>query len=176
MGLRKMVYRTTCKDLHKQIVLEADGHIIDLPQIEGLIILNIMSWGGGANPWGAEKEYRFVKPTHYDGLLEVIGVSGMIHMGQIYSGIRNGIRICQAGHLKITLKNDLPVQVDGEPFIQSPGQITVLKSALRAIMLKKTKPLKRRKTEATSLGTPTNPSSPPANCSSTPIPNCSYKQ
>lgn len=49
-----------------------DGKPIELPSCEGIIILNLMSWGSGANPWGtAKEEAGFQKPTHYDGLLEV---------------------------------------------------------------------------------------------------------
>ncbi|CAH8449819.1 unnamed protein product [Schistosoma turkestanicum] len=145
IGLRKMINRTICKDLHKQIVVVADGKIVILPPIEGLIVLNILSWGGGANPWNVDKhDDEFVKPTHYDGLLEVVGISGVVHMGQIYSGLGTGIRLAQAAHLKIWLKSELPIQVDGEPFIHPPGQITVLRSALSANMLRKVKRPKRK--------------------------------
>ncbi len=62
------------------------------------IILNC-SWGSGANPWGPDKEDTFNKPTHYDGMLEIVGVSGVVHMGQIQSGIRSAVRIAQGGHV-----------------------------------------------------------------------------
>ena len=62
----------TCKDLWKRIELEVDGKQIELPNIEGIIVLNLLSWGSGANPWGTSKEEGvYQKPTHYDGLLEV---------------------------------------------------------------------------------------------------------
>ncbi|KAL5972075.1 Diacylglycerol kinase theta [Taenia solium] len=131
IGLRKMVNRSTCKDLQKKVVVEADGKVLDLPSLEGIVVLNILSWGGGANPWGLDKDETFARPTHYDGLLEVVGICGVLHMGQIYSGFRSGIRLAQAAHLKIILKSELPIQVDGEPFIQPPGQLTVLRSALK---------------------------------------------
>ncbi|XP_011504566.1 PREDICTED: diacylglycerol kinase theta [Ceratosolen solmsi marchali] len=146
MGLRKMVGRKPCKDLHREIRLEVDGKVVDLPQVEGIIILNILSWGSGANPWGPEKEDQFNKPNHWDGILEVVGVTGVIHLGQIQSGFRNGMRIAQGGHIKIHLHSDIPVQVDGEPWLQSPGDVVVLRSALKATMLKKNK-IKRRNTE-----------------------------
>ncbi|KAL5110293.1 Diacylglycerol kinase theta [Taenia crassiceps] len=131
MGLRKMVNRSTCKDLQKKVVVEADGRVLDLPSLEGILVLNILSWGGGANPWGLDKDETFAQPTHYDGLLEVVGICGVLHMGQIYSGFRSGIRLAQAAHLKIILKSELPIQVDGGPFVQPPGQLTVLRSALK---------------------------------------------
>jgi len=151
MGLRKMVNAKMCKDLHKHITLDVDGRSIELPSIEGLIVLNIMSWGSGANPWGPEKEDGFNKPNHWDGALEVVGVTGVMHLGQIQSGLRSAIRIAQAGHIRIRVKHEVPVQVDGEPWIQSPGEIIIMRSALRATMMKKQKGgrMKRRNTEPT---------------------------
>ncbi|XP_039448499.1 diacylglycerol kinase theta isoform X2 [Culex pipiens pallens] len=150
MGLRKMVGRKMIKELHKELRLEVDGKVVDLPPVEGIIILNILSWGSGANPWGPEKEDQFSKPNHWDGMLEVVGVTGVVHLGQIQSGLRSAMRIAQGGHIKIHLHTDIPVQVDGEPWVQSPGDVVVLKSALKATMLKKMKgKMKRRNTEPT---------------------------
>jgi diacylglycerol kinase (ATP) len=42
MGLRKMVGPKMCKDLHKEVRLEVDGKLVELPQVEGIIILNIL--------------------------------------------------------------------------------------------------------------------------------------
>ncbi|XP_046865125.1 diacylglycerol kinase theta isoform X4 [Drosophila willistoni] len=152
MGLRKIVGRKTVKDLHKELRLEVDGKVVDLPPVDGIIILNILSWGSGANPWGPDKDDQFSTPNHYDGMLEVVGVTGVVHLGQIQSGIRTAMRIAQGGHIKIHLNTDMPVQVDGEPWIQSPGDVVVLKSALKATMLKKNKlKMKRRNTEPTML-------------------------
>ncbi|XP_077284863.1 diacylglycerol kinase theta isoform X2 [Arctopsyche grandis] len=148
MGLRKIVGRCgkLCRDLQRELRLEVDGKHVELPPVEGIIILNILSWGSGANPWGPEKEDHFSKPNHWDGMLEVVGVTGVVHLGQIQSGLRSAMRIAQGGHIKIHLKSDIPVQVDGEPWVQSPGEVVVLKSALKATMLKKIK-AKRRMTE-----------------------------
>ncbi|PAA81547.1 hypothetical protein BOX15_Mlig002022g3 [Macrostomum lignano] len=139
MSVRKMINKGSCKDLHRQIIVEVDGKVIDLPPLEGIIILNILSWASGANPWGTEKDDNFNRPNHWDGQLEVVGVTGMVHMGQIFSGLRSGSRLAQGGHIKITLKADIPVQIDGEPWVQSSGQVVILRSALRASMLKKSK-------------------------------------
>ena len=38
----KLVGRKLCKNMHKEIKLEVDGKVIDLPCLEGIIILNIM--------------------------------------------------------------------------------------------------------------------------------------
>ena len=31
--------------------LELDGKLVELPPIEGIVVLNIASWGGGCRPW-----------------------------------------------------------------------------------------------------------------------------
>ena len=60
----------------------------------------VCSWAAGSNPWGQEQDNQFMRPTHYDGMLEVVGVTGVIHMGQIQSGMRTAIRIAQGGHVR----------------------------------------------------------------------------
>ncbi|KAF7494403.1 Diacylglycerol kinase theta [Sarcoptes scabiei] len=147
MGLKKMVSRKSWQNFSKDIRLEVDGKLVILdPKVEGIIVLNILSWGSGANPWGPEKDDQFSKPNHYDGMLEVVGVNGVVHMGQIQSGLSSAKRIAQGGHIRIKLSTEMPVQVDGEPWIQSPGELVILKSALKATMLRKSK-MKRRNTE-----------------------------
>lgn len=59
------------------------------------------SWGSGANPWGPEKEDQFTKPNHWDGMLEVVGVTGVVHLGQIQSGLRSAMRIAQVNPIHI---------------------------------------------------------------------------
>lgn len=39
--------------------------------------------------------------------------------------------IIQGGHIKIHSHSDIPVQVDGEPWIQPPGEVVVFNSALK---------------------------------------------
>lgn len=43
--------------------------------------------------------------------------------------------IFQGGHVKIHLTNEVPVQVDGEPWVQGPGELVILKSALKVRQL-----------------------------------------
>ena len=62
------------------------------------------SWGSGANPWGDEKDDKFSKPNHWDGMLEVVGVTGVPHLGQIQSGLKSAIRIVQVGFFNYSIK------------------------------------------------------------------------
>lgn len=79
-------------------------------------------------------------------MLEVVGLTGIVHMGQIQSGLSRAIRIAQGGRIKIRLNTEMPIQVDGEPWVQSACEINILRSALKATMLRKIK-MKRRNTE-----------------------------
>ena len=102
-SIRKMVKKGSLKDFTRDIILEVDGKRVDLPQLEGIIILNILSWASGANLWGHEKDDKFNRPTHYDGMLEVVGVTGIVHLAQIQSGIRSGVRLAQGGHVRLLI-------------------------------------------------------------------------
>jgi Diacylglycerol kinase accessory domain len=65
-----------------------------------VLTVRVFSWGSGANPWGPEKEDQFSKPNHWDGMLEVVGVTGVVHLGQIQSGFRSALRIAQVIFIK----------------------------------------------------------------------------
>jgi diacylglycerol kinase (ATP) len=36
-------------------------------------------------------------------MLEVVGVTGIVHLGQIQSGIRSGVRLAQGGHVRFLI-------------------------------------------------------------------------
>ncbi|KAF2988456.1 hypothetical protein EK904_004961 [Melospiza melodia maxima] len=155
VGLQKISHT---RNLHKDIKLQVDQHEVELPSIEGLIFINIPSWGSGADLWGSESDNRFEKPRIDDGLLEVVGVTGVVHMGQVQSGFRSGIRIAQGSYFRVTLLKPIPVQVDGEPWIQAPGQIIISAAGPKVHMLKKSKQkqkktgsLKEMKVDSTSV-------------------------
>ena len=45
--------------------------------------------------------------------------------GQVQSGMRSGIRIAQGNYVRLVLSKAVPVQVDGEPWLQPPGHVVV---------------------------------------------------
>uniref|UniRef100_A0A8C1M2A0 Diacylglycerol kinase n=1 Tax=Cyprinus carpio TaxID=7962 RepID=A0A8C1M2A0_CYPCA len=77
VGLQKLSHT---RNLHKDISLQVDRQDLELPSIEGLIFLNIPSWGSGADLWGSDSDSRFERPRIDDGMLEVVGVTGVVHM------------------------------------------------------------------------------------------------
>ncbi|KAM9377213.1 diacylglycerol kinase theta [Pholidichthys leucotaenia] len=145
VGLQKI---SQTKSLHKELQLEVDTQVIPLPNIEGLIFLNIPSWGSGADLWGSEADGRYGKPRIDDGLLEVVGVTGVVHMGQVQGGLRSGIRIAQGNFIRLTLKKAIPVQVDGEPWIQPSGHIIVSAAGPKVRMLRKSKQKQKKSSTA----------------------------
>ncbi|XP_051053998.1 diacylglycerol kinase theta isoform X3 [Phodopus roborovskii] len=141
VGLQKISHS---RSLHKEIRLQVEQQEVELPNIEGLIFINIPSWGSGADLWGSDSDSRFEKPRIDDGLLEVVGVTGVVHMGQVQGGLRSGIRIAQGSYFRVTLLKATPVQVDGEPWIQAPGHMIISATAPKVHMLRKAKQKPRK--------------------------------
>ncbi|XP_004383634.1 diacylglycerol kinase theta, partial [Trichechus manatus latirostris] len=141
VGLQKISHS---RSLHREIRLQVEQQEVKLPSIEGLIFINIPSWGSGADLWGSESDARFEKPRIDDGLLEVVGVTGVVHMGQVQGGLRSGIRIAQGSYFRVTLLKATPVQVDGEPWVQAPGHMIISAAGPKVHMLKKSKQKPRK--------------------------------
>ncbi|XP_060242980.1 diacylglycerol kinase epsilon isoform X3 [Meriones unguiculatus] len=115
-----------CKDLNKKIELELDGERVELPNLEGIIVLNIGYWGGGCRLWEGMGDETYPLARHDDGLLEVVGVYGSFHCAQIQVKLANPFRIGQAHTVRLILKcSMMPMQVDGEPWAQGPCTVTI---------------------------------------------------
>lgn len=56
LGLQKMVTKSETRELRRHVTLTVDGTRVDIPDIAGLVILNIQSWGAGADPWGTSSD------------------------------------------------------------------------------------------------------------------------
>lgn len=140
----------------RKIDLVCDGKRIALPEgTEGVILLNINSYGGGSKLWHDDAESdnedsdasetdddddrsrassidsidtsstHFGPSSPHDGLLDVVAVYGTLHLGQMQVGLSKAVRLCQAKTVSLTLKETLPVQIDGEPWLQKPSEMDI---------------------------------------------------
>ncbi|XP_050830598.1 diacylglycerol kinase delta isoform X4 [Serinus canaria] len=128
LGTKELLQRTY-KNLEQRVQLECDGVPISLPSLQGIAVLNIPSYAGGINFWGGTKEdNNFGAPSFDDKKLEVVAVFGSIQMAVSRVINLQHHRIAQVCRVvKITIRGDegVPVQVDGEAWIQPPGIIKI---------------------------------------------------
>ncbi|NXF12334.1 DGKA kinase, partial [Smithornis capensis] len=135
---------STCKKLKEHLSMEVGGTPLELRSgLEGLAVLNIPSTHGGSNLWGDTRRApgpRLEQPLNIvdaetlkscvqdlgDGRLEVVGLEGVLEMGQIYTGLKSaGTRLATCSEITLKTLKALPMQVDGEPWMQLPCTIRI---------------------------------------------------
>ncbi|KAG8333309.1 hypothetical protein J6590_000436 [Homalodisca vitripennis] len=119
----------TYKNLEQRVQLECDGQRIPLPSLQGIVILNIPSFMGGTNFWGGTKEDDiFLAPSVDDKILEVVAVFGSVQMAasRLINLQHHRIAQCQTVQINILGDEGVPIQVDGEAWIQPPGMIRII--------------------------------------------------
>ncbi|XP_061544839.1 diacylglycerol kinase, alpha b isoform X2 [Phycodurus eques] len=137
---------SSCKNLTECLAIECFGKRLDLSttSLACIAVLNIPSMYGGSNLWGESSKAdgpphvqpdevitdpEILKTTPQsmtDKRLEVVGLEGMIEMGQIYTGLKSaGHRLAQASQITIRTLKALPMQIDGEPWMQPPCTIHI---------------------------------------------------
>lgn len=114
-----------CRYLSENIQLELDDKLIELPHLESIVVLNIPYWGGGVKPWEIGNDEKIPKQSINDETLEIFGIYSSFHIAQMQVGVAEPYRIGQAKHVRIKMKKRFPVQIDGEPFEQSPCIIDI---------------------------------------------------
>ncbi|XP_045695131.1 diacylglycerol kinase eta isoform X4 [Phyllostomus hastatus] len=128
LGTRELLQRSY-KNLEQRVQLECDGQYIPLPSLQGIAVLNIPSYAGGTNFWGGTKEDDiFAAPSFDDKILEVVAVFDSVQMAVSRVIKLQHHRIAQCRTVKITIFGDegVPVQVDGEAWVQPPGIIKIV--------------------------------------------------
>ncbi|KAM9514525.1 diacylglycerol kinase alpha isoform 1-T1 [Guaruba guarouba] len=137
----------TCKGLKDCVSVECCGTPLELSAaLEGLAVLNIPSTHGGSNLWGETKRgaggamigtalppaitdtetLKTCVQDLSDRRLEVVGLDGVLDMGQIYAGLKSaGKRLATCSELTLRTLKPLPMQIDGEPWMQPPCTIKI---------------------------------------------------
>ena len=80
-----------------------------LPDLEGVVILNINSWSAGCSVWGGDgvggggEGGKFGPSRMDDKLLEVVGLYSSLHVGKIQVSLAEPLRLGQASEIKVGL-------------------------------------------------------------------------
>lgn len=81
-----------------------DDEQVKLPELEGVVLLNINSWSSGCTMWNdTDPEDNFGPASMDDELLEVVGLYSSLHVGRIQVSMADPIRLGQAKHVKVCL-------------------------------------------------------------------------
>ena len=62
-------------------------------------------------------------------LVQLVAVYGSWHLGQLQVGLSKAIRLTQCSSIRITTQHALPMQLDGEPWLQAPATLQVCSCA-----------------------------------------------
>lgn len=138
--------------LNGKLKLVVDGEEIHIPaDIRSLKFVNIRSAQSGLDFWGpctprSPKSGKIVQKGGYmkltsnrrdfeceslhppacdDGVIEVVATQGLRHMLGIRAKMDKAFRLAQGSVIELTLLESLPVQTDGEAWMQQPCNLAI---------------------------------------------------
>uniref|UniRef100_A0AC35TTT8 Diacylglycerol kinase n=1 Tax=Rhabditophanes sp. KR3021 TaxID=114890 RepID=A0AC35TTT8_9BILA len=152
-------FNHTWRNFYDQISVNVNGREVDLKKnnLEGICFLNIEFIHGGTN-MAHDNSINCLAATKYalkkvlclkndtpnfapkdigDGLIEVVGFESMFHLAKIKTGVQPPHYIDQGTEIKITTHQKMPMQIDGEAWIQDCCQITISKHNRVPMLMKK---------------------------------------
>ena len=114
------------------ITLRVDGREVPVPAgARTLQFFNIHSSATGIDFFGCGEKSVPGELQHYeppnigDGLIEVVATMSAWHLGAIRLGFGHSHRVAQGASVEMVVRDAIPVQVDGEPWLQPPAVIHV---------------------------------------------------
>jgi len=118
------------------LTLEVDDKIVPLSRsTTAIVVINIPSYMRGTDLWGNNRaccvDTTYNKSSFDDGILEVVAIRGVFHQAMIKLHGARARRIAQGKQIKIKFidskakPKDFPIQIDGEPRMQEPENITI---------------------------------------------------
>ncbi|XP_023161547.1 diacylglycerol kinase epsilon [Drosophila hydei] len=119
------VMQPDCERIDKKLELHLDNKLVELPELQSLVFLNIDSWGAGCKLCelsNSNGETRIVNSIS-DGMMEVFGIVSSFHIAQLQCNISKPVRIGQAKQIRLRVNGTVPMQADGEPWMQAPAEI-----------------------------------------------------
>ena len=138
------------------LTVTCDGREIGVPgDVDGILIINIPSYMGGVDLWGSGHDHyqdedgdggecrgrgstkKKRAQSMCDGWLEIVAVYGSWHLGRLQVGLSRATRLTQAQEVCIKTTSALPMQIDGEPFLQQSTMVTIQMKG-QALMLSRT--------------------------------------
>ena len=79
-----------------------DGVELKLPELEGVILLNINSWSSGCTMWNdSDLQDNFGPAKIDDQKLEVVGLYSSLHIARIQVSMADPVRLGQAQDVKV---------------------------------------------------------------------------
>jgi len=72
-----------------------------------------------------------------DRRLEVVGHYGTWHLGKLHIGMSRALQLAQCSRVRITTSAPLPMQVDGEPWMQEEACVIAIEHHSQALMLRR---------------------------------------
>jgi diacylglycerol kinase (ATP) len=100
------------------------------PLWKGIIVGNVPFYQGGKTFWDPDRAARnthgFTACSLSDQLLEVMAVSGTLHIGMVHLQVDKAIPLSQSNSVTLNIHDDIAMQVDGEPWRQrGPSKVVI---------------------------------------------------
>ncbi|KAH8371257.1 hypothetical protein KR093_006752, partial [Drosophila rubida] len=121
----QQVMQPDCERIEQKLILHLDNKLVELPELQSLVFLNIDSWGAGCKLCelsNSNGEPRIINSIS-DGMMEVFGIVSSFHIAQLQCNISKPVRIGQAKQIRLQVNATVPMQADGEPWMQAPADI-----------------------------------------------------